>query len=294
MAKTGRHQKENKRRSKVFIVLLLVFIFVIIALFADSNLRLVTTKFELHYPNLPSSFDGFRIALIADIHGSEHGENNERLIRRIKDAEPDIIAIAGDLVDDHQRRIPLTRQFEIAETLVSALVEIAPVYFVTGNHEWDIGNTLEFLNMLRDWGVVLLRNDYVLLERGGQSIILVGIDDPHGPADMPTPREVIGRITETNDADFMIVMYHRNYKLPLFSELGVDLLLSGHAHGGLVRLPFTDGLIGTRRDFFPTHTSGVYTMGTTFMIVTRGIGNHYGWSRFLNNPEVVIIELSQQ
>ena len=291
MAKTGKHQKQNKRRGKVFIVLLLVFIFVIIALFADSNLRLVTTEFELRYANLPSSFDGFRIALIADIHGAEHGENNERLIRRIRDAEPDIIAIAGDLIDDHQRRIPLERQFEIAETLTTALLEIAPVYFVTGNHEWDIGNTLEFLGMLRDWGVVVLRNNYILLERGGQSIILVGIDDPHGPADMPSPNEVIGRIAETNDADFMIVMYHRNYKLPMFSQLGVDLLLSGHAHGGLVRLPFTDGLIGPRREFFPTHTSGLYTMGTTNMIVTRGLGNHYGWTRFLNNPEVVVIEL---
>jgi len=89
----------------------------------------------------------------------------------------------------------------------------------------------------------------------------------------------------------VIALYHRNNQLQMFSEFGVDLVLSGHAHGGMVRLPFTDGLIGGNYEWFPTYTSGLYTRGGTNMIVSRGVGNHFGWTRFLNNPEVVVIDL---
>jgi len=258
----------------------------------DSNTRLVTTEYELEFDNLPAAFDGFRIVLLADLHGAEHGDDNERLIEQVSAANPDIIAIAGDLVDKYQPAKPVEKQVEIAQTLLRQLVQIAPVYYVTGNHDWEPEVRLPLLTMLEDSDVDLLRNHYRRLSSTGNgNIILAGIDDPHGPADMVKPGEFIDRIHQREHVDFIVVLAHRNYNLKLFSELEVDLVLSGHAHGGMVRLPFTDGLIGPQHDFFPTHTSGVYTQGNTVMVVSRGLGNHLGWTRFLNNPQVVVVEL---
>jgi len=108
---------------------------------------------------------------------------------------------------------------------------------------------------------------------------------------MITPREFVERIHANENPDFIIMLSHRNNNLRLYSDLDVDLVLSGHAHGGMVRLPFTDGLIGPQGELFPTYTSGVYSRGNTNMVVSRGLGNHFGWTRFLNNPHVVVVEL---
>ncbi|MDR2571649.1 MAG: metallophosphoesterase [Oscillospiraceae bacterium] len=275
---------------RLLIVLLIIIVLVIILLF-DSNTRLVTTEYELHYDGLPGAFEGYRIVLLADIHGAEHGEDNASLTAAVKGANPDIIVIAGDLIDRFQPGNPVKKQIEIAETLVYQLVRIAPVYYVTGNHEWDSGEIHSLLAMLEQNDVTVLKNQYRHLTANGESIILAGVDDPGGPADMIKPEQFIERIHERENADFIIVISHRNYNLQLYSELGVDLILSGHAHGGMVRLPFTDGLVGPQYELFPTYTSGVYVMGDTNMAVSRGLGNHFGWTRFLNNPEVVVVEL---
>jgi len=277
----------------ILIALLIAAIPVVIIL-VDSNTRLVTSEYELFYDNLPESFDGYRIVLLADLHGAEHGKDNERLVELIGDANPDIIVFAGDLVDRYQPGKPVDKQIEIAQTLVHQLVRIAPVYYVTGNHEWDIGERADLqrlLDMLDENDVSVLRNQYRRLTVGESSIILAGVDDPHGPADMIKPDELIESIRVAENPDFLVVLSHRNHNLQLYRRLGVDLVLSGHAHGGMVRLPFTDGLIGPQYDLFPTYTSGVYTSGETNMVVSRGLGNHFGWTRFLNNPHVVVVEL---
>ena len=274
-----------------FIIILLIIAIPVGVILYDSNNRLVTDEFELFYDNLPIGFDGYRIALLADLHGAEHGANNERLVERVREARPDIIAIAGDLIDDYQPGNPVEQQIEISRTLVTQLVQIAPVYYVTGNHEWATGMIQDIFAMLEESGVTVLRNQYRTLSMGGDTIILAGVDDPNGPADMTTPRELVERIHASENPDFIVMLSHRNNNLRLYSDLDVDLVLSGHAHGGMVRLPFTDGLVGPQGELFPTYTSGVYSRGSTNMVVSRGLGNHFGWTRFLNNPHVVIVEL---
>lgn len=286
-----RHEGQESRGKYIVISIILVFLLIIGIIFIDSNTRLVTTEFELFYDNLPGSFDGYRIVLLADLHGVEHSDNNKKLVDAVRAANPDIITIAGDLIDRFQVGKPVERQLEIARTLVSQLVKIAPVYYVTGNHEWDSGEVRTLLAMLEENDVDVLRNQYRLLTIGNDTIILAGVDDPGGPADMIKPDIFVENIQMRGEADFMVLLSHRNYNLALYSRLGVDLVLSGHAHGGMVRLPFTDGLIGPQYDFLPTYTSGVYTRDGTNMVVSRGLGNHFGWTRFLNNPQVVVVEL---
>jgi len=300
----------NKRPGCFGVLLIILLILTIpgIILFIDSNTRLVTTEYKLNYSDLPEAFDRYRIAVLADVHGAQHGENNENLINAVKAANPDMIAIVGDLIDRYQPRKPVEKQLEIAQTLVDGLMTVAPVYFVTGNHEWDSGEVRALLELLEESGVTVLQNQYRLLDpiaasgedaedagdaenAEGGTVILAGVDDPNGPADMVKPGEFIENIRKKEAPDFIVVLSHRNYNLKMYDKLGANLVLSGHAHGGMVRLPFTDGLIGPQNDFFPTYTSGVYSSGLTNMVVSRGLGNHLGWTRFLNNPEVVVVEL---
>ena len=275
----------------IFLIILAIVVITAVILLVDSNTRLVTVEYELRYDNLPDVFDGYRIVLLADLHGAEHGKENERLIQRIKDANPDIITIAGDLIDRYQPGHPVEKQIEVAQTLVHQLVRIAPVYYVTGNHEWDSGMLLPLLEMLEENDVNVFKNESRRLTIGDDSIILAGLEDPNGRADMEKPADFIKGLLEEEEPDFLIVLSHRNNNLLTLSRLGVDLILSGHAHGGVVRIPFTDGLIGPQQDLFPTYTSGVYTSGNTNMVVSRGLGNHFGWTRFLNNPQIVVVEL---
>ena len=282
----------KKRRIRIFPIIILLFILLIGILFYDSNTRLATTEYELRYANLPEQFDGYRIVVLSDIHATEFGRDNGRLLAKVAQARPDIIVIAGDLTDYNEKK-PIEEQIAIAETLVTGLAPIAPVYYITGNHEWDrrIDGPRALLQMLEEKDVRVLRNAYALLEEGAASIILAGTDDPNGPADMTKPDEFVGRIREAEGDGFIVMLEHRNNNLELYGGLGVDLVLCGHAHGGVIRLPFTDGIIGPQRDWFPTHTSGVYSMGNTKMLVSRGLGNSWGIPRFLNNPQIVVAVL---
>ncbi|MCL2202058.1 MAG: metallophosphoesterase [Oscillospiraceae bacterium] len=282
--------RKRRRRVRIFPILLLLFVLVIGILLFDSNTRLVTTEYELHFANLPAGFDGFRIVVLSDIHAAVFGENNERLIEMVKEAEPDIIAITGDFIDSYGR-LNQEQQLEVAENIVIGIKPIAPVFYITGNHEWVDGGIWPLLEILREHDVHVLRNRFTRLYSGGDMIVLAGTDDPNGPADMIKPDEFVRRIREEEPYSFIVMLEHRNHNLELYSELGVDLVLSGHAHGGYIRLPFTDGLLGTQRDWFPSYTSGVYTRGNTKMLVSRGIGNHLPIPRFLNNPEIVVAVL---
>ena len=286
----GKNDVKKKKR-RIFPWVIALMIVAVAAILADSYYRIVTTEYVLSYPNLPDTFDGFRIVVLSDVHAAEFGKNNERLIAKVRDSNPDIIAITGDLTDEFER-LPTNAQIERAKTLTDSLIQIAPVYYITGNHEWDKGGIWELLPMLEEHGVTILRNRYTRLESANDSIILAGTDDPNGPADMIKPDEFVGKIREAEGDAFVIMLEHRNNRLPLYSELGVDLVLCGHAHGGIIRLPFTDGLIGPAREWLPSYTNGLYTMGNTNMIVSRGIGNHTGWPRFLNNPHIVVAVLS--
>jgi len=271
---------------------LLLLIVAVAALLLDSYYRIVTTEYVLEYSNLPDAFDGFRIAVLSDIHAAVFGKDNIRLVSKVRDTAPDIIVIAGDFTD-HYDKPPIDGQLAIAENLVSELSLIAPLYYITGNHEWDDGGIRELLPMLEEHGVTVLRNKYVLLESGGESLVLAGTDDPNGPADMTKPEEFVERVRQAEGDSFFIMLEHRNGNLPLYSELGIDLVLSGHAHGGIIRLPFTDGLIGPSREWLPSYTNGLYSMGSTNMVVSRGIGNHTGWPRFLNNPHIPVVILKK-
>ncbi|MGN1002025.1 MAG: metallophosphoesterase [Oscillospiraceae bacterium] len=270
---------KTKKRHLILRLLLLVAL-----LLADSRWRLVTTEYAVASPRLPAAFDGFRVVQFSDLHGREFGEGNARLLKKVAAAEPDLIALTGDLADENT-------DLAVIDTLLDALTDIAPVYYVSGNHEWWAGNLGELEELFEAHGVRYLRNEYVLLEREGESIVLAGVEDPNGYSDMMRPDELVDIINKSRPDAFTVLLGHRNYWVEEYPDLEVDIILCGHAHGGIVRLPFLGGLLGTDRSFFPAYVDGMTASGRYQMIVSRGLGGSVPIPRFLNNPEIVVLTL---
>lgn len=238
-----------------------------------SYVSLDTGDWQVTSEQLPAAFDGLRITLLTDLHGAELGADNRRLLDAVKNSRPDLIAISGDLVDEKTDPAML-------EPLLAGLVQLAPTYFVTGNHEWARDDTEEILSRIAEAGVTLLRNDYTVLERDGQQLILAGAEDPMAYADQETPEELVARIRRECGGDpYMVMLSHRNDRLEQWAALETDLVLSGHGHGGVVRLPFVGAVFGVDRRLFPDNAEGLYSMGRTTLAVSRGLGGVRLWNR---------------
>ena len=274
-----------KKRRHIFLKTVLLLIVVIGLLIADSALRVVTTEYELSYGELPAEFDGFRIVQLSDLHGAEFGQGNARLLKKVAQAEPDVIALTGDLADENT-------DMAVVDALLVGLTQLAPVYYVSGNHEWSAHLTEAMETLLEAHGVIYLRNEYVSISRGGAEIVLAGVEDPNGRADQPKPDAVIAGLREAHPEAFTVLLGHRNDWTEKYPRLPVELVLCGHAHGGVIRIPGVGGVLGTGRTLFPGHTAGVFSGETYRMLVSRGLaGSTAGIPRFCNNPELVAVTL---
>ena len=281
-----RHTRRRTHRLGKF----LLFCVLCAVFFWWSNHSLQTERAVFTSPRLPAGFDGCTIVQLSDLHGAEFGEDNEELIRRVREAEPDYIFLTGDLLDRY-RQTPRS----YAVSLGKSLAGIAPTYFVTGNHEWAFPDIRTLKRELRDAGVTVLSNEYVPLSRGGDRILLAGIDDPNGFADQKTPEELAGELRGAEpDAFWMLLAHRNNYFEKEYSLLGADLVISGHGHGGLIRLPFTDGLVSVERSLFPSYTAGFYEGNGGKVFVSRGLGNSGRTFRLFNRPEMVVLTLRRQ
>ena len=281
--------KRKSRPGRRGLRLLLALALVLLAgglFFYDQQNRIQTETITAASDRLPAGFDGYRIVQISDLHGKEFGEDNHILLEKTAELEPDLIAITGDVIDDPD-------QMGILEPLARGLAAIAPTFYVTGNHEWTIREAATVKSLMEEYGVTVLSNEYLKLERGGDTIVLAGIDDPNGPYDQKTPEELSGEIHAALGDPYVLLLAHRNEYYQVYGQCGFDLTLSGHAHGGLIRLPFTDGLVdNTRRRFFPTHTAGLYPLdGGGTLMVSRGLGNGGISFRLFNRPHLPVIVL---
>ena len=282
----------RRHRGRALRRVLLFFLFVIFCagFFRWSNTSLQIEEFTFASPRLPAGFEGCVIVQLSDLHGSEFGEGNQDLLEAVEAARPDYIFLTGDLQDQY-RQTPQSYSVSLGK----ALAAIAPTYFITGNHEWALPDVPGLKRGLEEVGVQVLTNRAVTLARDGDTIVLAGIDDPNGFADQKTPEEVAQEVQETYGDPFWLLLAHRNnYFEDQYSRLGADLVISGHGHGGLVRLPFTDGLVSVERTFFPSYTAGFYHKNGSDLFVSRGLGNSGKTFRLFNRPEVVILTLQRK
>ena len=279
------HGKKQRGRGCLTALIVIALIAAICAfLIKDSSQTLEISRYEVASEKLSESFDGFRIVQLSDLHGAEFGDDGMGLVEKVRELEPDIIALTGDFITDES-------DLAAVKKLAERITRLCPVYFVSGNHEFGSGFAVELRNILEDAGVKYLSNEYFTISRGEDAILLGGVEDPNAYADMLTPEELAQKMNEAAPAAFKILLGHRNYWMTEYPELPVDLILSGHAHGGLVRIPGVGGLIGTDRHLFPDFVEGKFNNGNYTMIVSRGLGNSVPIPRIFNRPEIVCVTL---
>lgn len=253
-----------------------------------ENFTLDATLLFSSGTRVPQGFSGLRIAQISDLHGRSFDRDSAYLLSRVRLAQPDLIAITGDLADEYT-------DFSMLPPLLEGLRAIAPVYYVTGNHEWGLGapRRQALFSLLERCGVRRLSNEYTVLIRGEDRLVLAGVDDPNGPYDQKTPAALVREIRQAQGEEVYILMLaHRNDQLSLWAKLGVDTVLSGHAHGGIVRLPFVGALFGVHYNLFPKDAAGLYQSGRTNLFVSRGLGGSRKLPiRIGNRPELLIVQL---
>ena len=285
MAKHVRKKRSAGRRILVFLLLALLCA----GFFQWSNRSLQVERFTYASPRLPQGFDGCTIVVLADLHGAVFGEDNQRLLDTVSDQAPDMILLAGDLLD-RIRETPHSYAVDLGRRLSA----IAPTYFVTGNHEWALPDVPELKDGLEAAGVTVLDNRFVTLDRGGDQILLAGVDDPNGYADQKTPEELAQEVRSAWGDGFWILLAHRNNLFPRqYSLLGADLVIAGHGHGGMIRLPFTDGLISVERTLFPSYTAGFYEENGSTALISRGLGNSGPSFRLFNRPQIAVLTLTR-
>lgn len=250
-----------------------------------GNCSLQTTETALVSPALPPAFDGLRIVELADLHGRVFGRGSRRLLAAVRRAEPDLICIDGDLFDEHT-------DLAMLPPLLRGLCAIAPVYYVTGNHEWRVPGLRGILAQMRACGVTVLQDDWRVLRRGEDALIVAGTDDPCGPAERKTPAELIADIrAEAGEAAFLLLLTHRNDQLPQWSALGVQAVLAGTATAASCGCRSWAGCSARTGGCSPHGMPGFTGQGETALYVSRGLGYTNVHFRLFNRPEVAVIVL---
>ena len=280
----------KKRNKKVFLYVSLVVLACLAVWTIWGNTALEVNEYEIQSDRIPQSFAGFRIAQVSDLHNAEFGEGNEKLIQLLSQTEPDIIVLTGDLIDSRRTDV------EIALSFAREAAQISPVYYVPGNHEARVREYENLKMGLVEAGVIVLENQKVEITREGESITLMGIVDPSfqesylfGDAE-GVAKQAIEMFQSESDG-YTILLSHRPELFDVYVDTGMDLVFSGHAHGGQFRLPFIGGLVAPNQGFFPKYDAGQFTEENTTMLVSRGIGNSIIPIRFCNRPEIVVAEL---
>ena len=274
---------------KKTICILSGILLILIVWTAWGNAALELNTYTISSRGLPDAFDGYRIAQVSDLHNAEFGGGNQRLLDMLREAEPDMIAITGDLIDSRKTNIAVALAF------AEEAVRIAPCYYASGNHEARVPEYRELKAGLEAAGVTVLDDARVEIEISGKSITIIGVNDPSFLADYLTSDAAVmdRKLSElsSEDASFTILLSHRPELFDTYVAHDMDLVLTGHAHGGQFRLPLIGGLIAPNQGLFPKYDDGLYSEGNTNMIVSRGLGNSIIPFRFNNRPEVVLIEL---
>ncbi len=262
---------------------LFLFITIILVLIYLDNILISSNEITIEIQNLPDSFEGVKVVQISDLHDSTFGNNQKRLVKKIKRANPDYIFITGDIIDSS--RYDLQNSID----LVEKIKEIAPIFYVTGNHEIATEDTKRIKEALFNLDVQVLSNQMVWLEKEQEKIRIIGIEDPLNGV------EVADALAEFPTVEYpTIVLSHRPEFFDVYVNNQLDVVFSGHAHGGQFRVPGLGGVFAPGQGLFPKYTAGAYKEERTTMVVSRGLGNSIIPIRIFNMPEIVLATLTKK
>ncbi|MGI6499492.1 MAG: metallophosphoesterase [Anaerostipes sp.] len=281
------------------IIILLLILLAIVILSIRENQSLELESYDVVSSKLPEAFDGFKIIFLTDLHSNEFGFENERLHQLIDDAHPDVIVVGGDMIVGRpEEDLKITLEF------MSKLSKKYRIYCGDGNHELRLSRMeevygvkyKEYVSRLKEAGVIHLSDEGAFLDNGIDAIRITGLDLEFEQYKKfkTTPiqvRQIIDKIGVPEEDFFQILLAHNPNGFKQYANWGADLVLSGHYHGGMVRIPMIGGVISPQLQLFPKYDSGKYTIGKSTMILSRGLGNHSIKIRLWNKPEVSLITL---
>lgn len=275
------------------IVLIIVGIVILVAIYLyHENTSLQVARYIVTINKTEPAFNNYKIVHISDFHNAKSVRLTDKLIREISNINPNIIVITGDSIDSRRTRI------DIAFSFIKQLVDITSVYYVPGNHESRIDEYEAFKKSIVNLGVKILENEYVILTEGSDILNILGIKDPafsyeYSIDDNEIVKKHINSLQYNKDK-YTILLSHRPEVFETYVEMDIDLVFTGHAHGGQIRIPFIGGVIAPAQGFFPKYTEGVHKEKNTTMVISRGIGNSLFPFRVNNRPELVVVELKNK
>lgn len=275
-------KKKGSLKKRLIIYAIILAVFIVFSSWQNS--MLTVSEYGYISDKIGDELDGFNIVHLSDYHNKSFGKGQKRIIKKISALEPDIIVITGDIVDSYHTNVD--RAIEFAEETA----KITDTYYITGNHEHrlDDKDFDKLMNGLKQAGVKLLIDESADIEKNGESFVLTGFDDE-------SLVNIEYNCPELADDKLNIVLAHEPQLIEDYSSHGnIDLVLTGHAHGGQFRLPFIGAVYAPDQGLNPEYTEGMHKMGDTSMIVSRGIGNSAFPLRLFNFPEIVEITLQSE
>ena len=290
-----------KNKKLILLMLLISILLIIIYGILYSSKKVDITKYTITDEKIPQEFNDFKILQLSDFHSSGYKDTTDIIISKVKEINPDMIVMTGDMVSWEIKNI------EEFEKLINSISGLCPIYYTNGNHEQlaEIVRTKKYQNLLDELeslDITFLRDNYVEITKDGQSINLYEIDIPlDGATGLYASRWQLERdyveatLPEVDYSKFNILLAHNPIFLKQYSKWGADLVLSGHMHGGIIRIPIIGvGVFSAERGLFPRYDAGRFKKGDTTMIVNRGIGTSSIGLRIFNNPEISVITLKNK
>lgn len=284
------------------IIIILAAICAAVVVSNYENKSLVVEKYQIFSEKIPKSFDGFRMVFLTDLHCNEFGTENEELIEKIHQCRPDVILVGGDMVtsrEDVSVDVPLKLMKKLSEKYI--------VYYADGNHELRLMRNeeifglryKEYVHQLKEFGVRHISNETIIIEEGGEKVSLTAFDLEkkfYHRFRIPemTYEEMEEAVGEKAEESFSILLVHNPNYFNTYARWGSDLVLAGHFHGGMVKIPKLGGVISPQFQIFPKYDSGEFHLGNSTMILSRGLGNHSIKLRLFNKPEISCITLKKQ
>ncbi len=281
-------RKSYQIRKKAIIILTSVIIMIVLVIAAFYN-GLVVRRYTVE-TNKMNRGESLRIVLLTDLHSHIYADDQEELVSLIRKQQPEVILLVGDIVDD---KIPIRG----AELLLEGIQGIAPAYYVAGNHEFWSFDVEHIKEVIRSYGVRVLEGEYEQRLAEGTMITFAGIDDPDmemfGPPETVWTNEMKDAFSQLKyESGFKILLAHRPERIEEYKKYDFDLVVSGHTHGGQIRIPLIiNGLYAPDEGWFPKYAGGLYKHGTLTHIVSRGSSNPLRIPRIFNPPEVIVIDI---
>lgn len=259
-----------------------------------ENKDIMTSHQVYKSKKVPYAFDGYKIVHVSDFHNAKFGRRSKKLLKKIREADGDVIFLTGDVID---RRTPYLKR---SVRFINGVVKILPTYFVTGNHEAHYKHFDKLSRAIDESGMKNISSTTDRLYIGNEYIQLIGMEDLWFYGDDEDPRVKVdfeislAERMKNKDERLTLLLSHRPDLIDVYSRYPIDLGFSGHAHGGQIRLPFLNALYSPHQGILPKYTEGMHTKNGTSLVISRGLGNSRFPFRLFNHPEIIVVELKRE